>query len=457
VIDAAKSPRRYRLIAAAALVQALVVVAGGVVGFQWSRGRFAEAVQDAVYARQGRTIDTLASRLAATPGTKLAYGTWEWERAQTIIESAGLPSGAIPLLLDDSGNVLCRPGLREDPSLRGRNLGGLVVTSPSGMESRLAAHPVLDGTATVIGQGRQFVSSRWLPWLSARLVVLQPEAGLLPLSAAASGRAGWLLTLGTTVSAGLTLGLGLWVASRYERTLRRHNREIDREVAERTTRTLAARNALILGLAKLADFRDSNQGRHLDRVCDYAAAIADNMRGRFEEIDATWVERLRLAASLHDIGKAAVPDSVLLKPGDLLEHERSSMRRHAIVGADSLLALRRQLGADPLLDMAVQVALEHHERWDGKGYPLGIKGEQIALAARIVAVADVYDALTSARVYKDACTHEKACAIIREGRGTQFDPRVTEAFEQVRDRIDELRLRPEPQVPSLIVEERKAA
>ncbi|MCC6660468.1 MAG: HD domain-containing protein [Phycisphaerales bacterium] len=457
MIEPAKAPKRYRLIAAAAAAQALVVLAGGVLGFQWSRARFASAAADAVYARDGRVIDTLSARLAATPGTKLAYGTWEWERAQTIVESAGLPSGAVAVLLDESGNVLCRPGLREDPSLRGRNLGGLVVTEASGRESRLAAQESLDGTAMIIGEGRQFVSSRRLPWLSSRLVILQPESGLLPLSAGASGRAGWLLAAGMGTSAGLTLGLGLLVVSRYERTLRRQNREIDREVAERTQRTLAARNALILGLAKLADFRDSNQGRHLERVCDYAAAIAEHMRGRFEEIDSTWVERLRLAASLHDIGKAAVPDAVLLKPGDLLEHERASMKRHAVVGADSLMALRRQLGADPLLDMAVQVALEHHERWDGKGYPLGLKGEQIALSARIVAVADVYDALTSARVYKDACTHEKACAIIREGRGTQFDPRVTEAFEQVRDRIDELRLRPEPQVPSLVVEDRKAA
>jgi HD-GYP domain-containing protein (c-di-GMP phosphodiesterase class II) len=464
MVEPMRSPRRRRLIAAAAATQAVMLVAAGIVAFHLLRHRFALSIQDAVYARNDRAIDHVADALRELKAPVLSYGTWEWERAQTIIEQAPVPTNAYACLIDAHGNILCHPGLRRDPALRGKNLGGIPMDPPNHAPRLVIAdadadHPA-HGRARFIGQGTQFISAMAVPEVGARVAIVQPESGLLSLGQAGTREAGWILGASAATAAFLTLALGITLSARYERVLRGHNREIDREVHERTDRTLATRNALILGLAKLADYRDSDRGAHLDRICAYSAILAEQLRGRFEEIDATWVQRLKLAASLHDIGKAGVADSVLLKPGELSDSERTAMRRHPVIGADNLLALRRQIGDDPLLNMAIQVALEHHERWDGKGYPLGLRGDQIAIAARIVAVADVYDALTSARVYKEAFSHEKACAVIREGRGAQFDPRIVEAFEHVSDRIDQIRLaRPLPAPPSSDADpsERRAA
>jgi len=151
-----------------------------------------------------------------------------------------------------------------------------------------------------------------------------------------------------------------------------------------------------------------------------------------------------LASAMHDIGKVGVEDAVLLKPGTLTEAERARMQRHPIMGADTLLAIREKMGHDELVEMAIVVTLEHHERWDGKGYPLGLGGDQIQLPARIVALADVYDALTSRRIYKAAMSHQDAMAIIVKERATQFDPWVVDAFIACSAKFAEARMRLQP-------------
>jgi len=196
-----------------------------------------------------------------------------------------------------------------------------------------------------------------------------------------------------------------------------------------------ARNALIVGLAKLADYRDTDTGEHLERIGVCSRLIATAAREDFDEIDDDWISRLEVASSLHDIGKVGIPDDVLLKPGPLTPSERSIMERHTVIGADTIIEIQRCYADDPLLAMGLQITLEHHERWDGKGYPCGLEGEQICLSARIVAVADVYDALTSKRVYKEAMPHERACEIIARESTGQFDPRVVEAFLAASDLI----------------------
>jgi HD-GYP domain-containing protein (c-di-GMP phosphodiesterase class II) len=143
---------------------------------------------------------------------------------------------------------------------------------------------------------------------------------------------------------------------------------------------------------------------------------------------------------MHDIGKVGIPDSILLKPGGLSDQERRQMQTHTLIGSDTLIAIRRRVGDDDLINMGVQVALEHHERWDGTGYPYGLKAEEIALSARIVALADMYDALTSQRVYKAAMSHEEACRIIRDARGSHFDPRIVDAFDRVADTFSRARI-----------------
>lgn len=207
---------------------------------------------------------------------------------------------------------------------------------------------------------------------------------------------------------------------------------------------VVARNTLIFGLAKLAEYRDSDTGSHLERISAYCQLLCVPLREKYPEIDGAWVDRLTLASSMHDIGKVGIPDAVLLKPGRLDEAERKVIERHPDLGYRALDAILRRGGGDLLLEMSADIAACHHERWDGKGYPNQLAGDRIPLAARIVSVADVYDALTSERVYKPAMPHEKAAQLLREGIGTQFDPQVVAAFDRmeknfrsVRDRYAE--------------------
>jgi response regulator RpfG family c-di-GMP phosphodiesterase len=190
-----------------------------------------------------------------------------------------------------------------------------------------------------------------------------------------------------------------------------------------------SRMAMIAGLAKLAESRDDDTGTHLARIRQYTSIIAH----AYAEVHPTVLplgEVSIIAASsiLHDIGKVGIADDVLLLPDTFTHEQFLAMQRHATIGADILLALSEELGRDPWIDTSIQIALGHHERWDGCGYPFGLSGEGINLPARIVAVADVYDALTSERVYKKAMSHEDAVDIIKQESGKHFDPAVVEAF-----------------------------
>ncbi|MEO1584594.1 MAG: HD domain-containing phosphohydrolase, partial [Planctomycetota bacterium] len=227
--------------------------------------------------------------------------------------------------------------------------------------------------------------------------------------------------------------------SLHGRRLEAANARLSREMRSQAAAVLRTRDGMIYGLAKLADYRDSDTGHHLDRICRYAVMLAEQMSTDRPEIDGPFIANLRLAASLHDIGKVGIPDRVLLKPGKLDDAERAIVERHAVIGASTLLSIRRRVGDDALLDMSIDIALRHHERWDGGGYPDGVSGEEIPLSARLVAVADVYDALTCERVYKPAMPHDQARTIIEEGAGAHFDPCVVEAFVEVADEFDAAR------------------
>jgi HD-GYP domain-containing protein (c-di-GMP phosphodiesterase class II) len=249
----------------------------------------------------------------------------------------------------------------------------------------------------------------------------------------------WTLTVGVVLIGGLTILAGLALIRRYESRLERINRGLEMEVQRRIAHSLDVRNALIFGLAKLADYRDTDTGKHLERIAAFSELLGTELRAVHPWIDRRWIERLRLASSLHDIGKVGIPDSILLKPGALTPQEREVMQQHSIIGADTLMCIRERLGPDEFIDMGIEVALQHHEKWDGTGYPGGLRGEEIALSARIVALADFYDALTSARVYKAARSHEETRAMILAERGRHFDPDVVDAFERVHERFDTIR------------------
>lgn len=207
---------------------------------------------------------------------------------------------------------------------------------------------------------------------------------------------------------------------------------LEREVALRTREVRAIQDVTILAMASLAETRDSDTGNHIRRTQHYVRALAERLRDnpRFAFfLSESNIELLFKSAPLHDIGKVGIPDRILLKPGRLDAEEFRIMQRHTELGRDAIAHAEKSLGTDvDFLRLAKEIALSHQEKWDGSGYPQGLSGEQIPIAARLMALADVYDALISRRVYKEALTHAEATAIINEGRGKHFDPDVVDAF-----------------------------
>jgi PAS domain S-box-containing protein len=198
----------------------------------------------------------------------------------------------------------------------------------------------------------------------------------------------------------------------------------------------------IFALARLAESRDEETGLHLTRIQHYCRVLCRGLAGRDIYRDGMipgFVEDLVRSSVLHDIGKVTIPDSILLHPGKFTPEQFAVMREHPIHGGQALDDAVKRLGAESFLSIGRDVAYYHHEHWDGKGYPFGLEGEAIPLSARIVAAADVYDALTTERRYKRAFTHEEACSIIQEGKSKQFDPEIVDAFLEVESEFRRIR------------------
>lgn len=222
------------------------------------------------------------------------------------------------------------------------------------------------------------------------------------------------------------------------RELARQNELLEEKVRERTRELVLTQQAAMESLAALAEHRDPETGGHISRIKEYVRLLAEAMAAHPVlglRLSRDYVEHLTLSAPLHDIGKVGVPDHILLKPGALTEAERVEMRRHVDHGRDALESAERSLGLRSFLRIAKELVYTHHERWDGAGYPRGLSGEDIPLAGRIMALADVYDALVSRRVYKKPHPHCEAVQIIREGRGSQFDPDLTDLFLAMHERF----------------------
>jgi putative two-component system response regulator len=197
--------------------------------------------------------------------------------------------------------------------------------------------------------------------------------------------------------------------------------------------SLETRDVAIFAMAKLAESRDPETGAHLERVRSYSRVLAQHLAGESKfssEIDGEFIRLIYLTSPLHDIGKVGIPDTVLLKAGRLSDREFDIMKTHSALGAQTLDAALRMFPGVKFLKMARDIAATHHERFDGSGYPSGLRGEDIPLCGRIVALADVYDALISKRVYKAAFGHDIARSMIVQDAGTHFDPAVVEAFLQ---------------------------
>lgn len=193
----------------------------------------------------------------------------------------------------------------------------------------------------------------------------------------------------------------------------------------------AAQQAAIFAMSKLAESKDPETGAHLERMREYCRVLSRELAARPRYgalIDEAFIDTIYAASPLHDIGKVGVPDQILLKPGKLDAGEWRQMQTHTLIGGSTLRAVDAEYPGNEFIQMGIAIAECHHEKWDGSGYPKGLSGEQIPLAARILALGDVYDALTSRRCYKEAFSHEQSRGILLEQSGRHFDPEVVEAF-----------------------------
>ncbi len=235
----------------------------------------------------------------------------------------------------------------------------------------------------------------------------------------------------------------------YNDTLHDYQRTLEQAVSLRTDQLNDAMLQLketsieiIFRLSSASEYRDEDTGAHIHRMSNYAALIANKMG-----VGSKTVESILHAAPMHDIGKIGIPDSILLKPGKLTDSEWKIMRRHPLIGAKILSGSK-----NPLVRMAEVIALTHHERWDGTGYPRGLKGKKIPLVGRIAAVADVFDALSTKRPYKPAFELEKSLEIIKSDTGSHFDPDVIDAFFSCQDEVIEIKEKYSDDTESLLVQ-----
>jgi len=215
-----------------------------------------------------------------------------------------------------------------------------------------------------------------------------------------------------------------------------HTNTMVKTLYERTHDLQRTQDVTILSLASLAETRDNETGAHILRTQHYVRALALTLKDhpKFSaELDDETIELLYKSAPLHDIGKVGIPDHILLKPGKLDDAEFETMKTHTTLGSNALLVAEQGLGDTSFLRYAREIAQTHHEKWDGSGYPAGLKGDEIPVSGRLMAVADVYDALISKRVYKPAFSHQKAVEIILEGRGSHFDPDIIDSFIAIQD------------------------
>lgn len=220
----------------------------------------------------------------------------------------------------------------------------------------------------------------------------------------------------------------------------KHQRDHLKELVEEKTQDLRKTlKVMLTSLGALAEYRDPETGAHIKRTQVLVQMLAEKLHNhpRFCEAipNNEYIDYYATAAPLHDIGKVGIPDEILRKPARLTEEEWSVMSKHAQMGYDVLVDATRELKDHPLVRICAEIILNHHERWDGQGYPNKVKGDDIPVGARLMSVADVYDALVSRRAYKEPYPHEVAVKEILDGRGTQFDPDVVDAFMEIESQL----------------------
>jgi len=230
--------------------------------------------------------------------------------------------------------------------------------------------------------------------------------------------------------------------SRYRAQIEEYNIHLEERVRQQVEVITSSQLGAIFAMSKLAESRDPETGEHLERMREYCKVLSQQLSKlqKYQNtINDAFVSNIYAASPLHDIGKVGIDDAVLLKPGKLTPEEWVIMKTHPMIGADTLREVDREHPGNELIRMGIEIAEGHHEKWDGSGYPHGLRGEDIPLVARILALGDVYDALTSKRCYKEAFSHEKSRAIVEEGRASHFDPEVVDAFLETEQEFQRIR------------------
>ena len=361
------------------------------------------------------------------------------EDAERIIRTqfeGNRQSGRGFLLVDRSWRVIGSAG-QEGLPLPGS--GGSLRWNAGAPDLQIAASGVVG--SFVLEDGRHFGVAQPLTDNRGFLVIHRSEAALeADIATFLSGLAG--VSVITLVWTAVLMGIcGYVVTGRFCDEVDRERSKAMIEALRQRQNLVRTRDAVIFGLAKLTESRDPETGNHLDRISMYATTLATALMNHpdFKDVvNPSFVRLIGISAALHDIGKVGVEDKILLKPGKLTASERSMMEDHSRIGGECLTEIERRLGRSNFLHMARDIAFAHHEKWDGSGYPHGLRGEQIPLAARIVAIADVYDALASRRVYKEPQPHDFCVSSIRAGSGTHFDPRIVETWLTVANRFRDI-------------------
>ena len=413
------------------------------------RSSIRQTIHDQVLADNVQVAKQMTSLIRKMEISDIRENRDSWEQMQTSIRDIRLPNQGFVCLTDNTdGSLLCHPDLKTHPKLaNGSESESTMVkpamVKPAMIKPAMAKAKMMSGkpSSDPVSQGEevtgkvvnyfgelQIIAAANIPEMGATVNVHQKAAGIEDnISQIMSP----VMPIGLAISLGsliFTSGLVLGVVRRYDNRLVTINDKLEQTVQDRTKTLRRTRDAIIYGLAKLAESRDTDTGDHLDRIRLYVTILGAQLGQTDSTFTRNHIETLALASSLHDIGKVGIPDAVLLKPGRFTPEEREVMERHAAIGGECLKAIGDQLGEDDFLQLAREIAYCHHEKWDGTGYPFQISGESIPLAARIVALADVYDALRSRRPYKDPMSHAKAKKIILEGCGNHFDPQIVNAF-----------------------------
>jgi HD-GYP domain-containing protein (c-di-GMP phosphodiesterase class II) len=390
-----------------------------------------------------RAVEQEASNELAASTDKSLAAVSRWEGSTEVTDPASArvlrgffeaqpsPPDVQWLLVDPQWRILDVPdGGTGDPPTpidRGERLAWVAPPKEDGPKGQLT------GTFVVGDRRHVAVAAPWNGHNAYLVAHRSLERGAFaPADVVASLPAAAAITWVWT-SALLGIVVYLILTGLYEQLAKKHSRA-EAESLRRIQSLVRTRDALIFGLARLAEWRDEITGRHVERVSFYASRLAATAshHPRFRDaVTPEFMRELAISSVLHDIGKVGIEDSILFKPGRLTEAERARMQKHSTIGGQHLAEIERRMGASRVIRMAREIALWHHERWDGTGYPDGLAGEQIPLAARITAIADVYEALASPRPYKPPFPHEQCVEMIRSEAGKQFDPDLVEAFLKV--------------------------